>query len=443
MKQFARTFLAAVLATASCLVGAAQHSICYEEEQRQSLPTGVWGCRDDAGGSCMVTPLTASGTVLGASVPGNPPGTYLVVQLPSAGTFAARIDFYDAAGAPSTSRICSINAVSPFGSRGAASQGAELAGFTSDASGLVSTGVWRLLSPTTASFNRVTVEVPADFVAVGGGAVGKESPYGALVTESYQSDTMGSSGVGNWRRWTAKTADLIVADPHRTTVYAIGMRIAGLAARDLLPLLKLLPQDGSPAIAAEPTNRATIPPVPPKVSGSFVPLSGGVAAFADSSNSLTLTGQYATVTAPALEPCPVGATCKVLPIIAWRVESTDHLVAHPGTVNTTFLGMPSTVVVAGTTYSVLSRYVSATSAVDAHPAVDVGGLRGYALTGIGADVAWRDPLQSPKSQPPGNLIWKLEPRPDLLGASVASKDHARSSPASITGYALGIKLVMK
>jgi hypothetical protein len=80
--------------------------------------------------------------------------------------------------------------------------------------------------------------------------------------------------------------------------------------------------------------------------------------------------------------------------------------------------------------------VQATSAVAAHPAVDVGGLRGeYALTGIGAAVDWRS------HGPSGNLLWKLEPRADLGGASVASKDHVFPSPATITGFALGIKLV--
>jgi hypothetical protein len=38
-------------------------------------------------------------------------------------------------------------------------------------------------------------------------------------------------------------------------------------------------------------------------------------------------------------------------------------------------------------------------------------------------------------------LWKLEPRADVGGASVAAKDHVISSPASITAYAIGIKLV--
>ena len=96
--------------------------------------------------------------------------------------------------------------------------------------------------------------------------------------------------------------------------------------------------------------------------------------------------------------------------------------------------------VGGLTYRVVSTYRSATSAIAAHPAVDVAGPKGCALTGIGASVAWRGPPFTTKPLP-GNLIWKLQPRPDLGGATVASKDHGINSPASITGYALGIKLV--
>ena len=41
----------------------------------------------------------------------------------------------------------------------------------------------------------------------------------------------------------------------------------------------------------------------------------------------------------------------------------------------------------------------------------------------------------------GNLLWDIKPRADLNGAEVASKDQAISSPASITAYAIGMKLV--
>ena len=119
-----RRVLALALATTSWAAAAAQHQICFESEMLQSLPTATWGCRDDAGGSCTITPLFA-GTALGTTVSGNPPGTFDVRQLPNAGSFSARFDFYDAAGAFVVSRTCSVNSVSPFGMRGAASRSSE------------------------------------------------------------------------------------------------------------------------------------------------------------------------------------------------------------------------------------------------------------------------------------------------------------------------------
>jgi hypothetical protein len=438
MKRFARIFLAATFTTGfSSLAGAGQHHICYEAEKAttQSLPEAVWGCRDDAGGYCVIhTPQY--GTSIGSAVPGHPPGTFGVFRFPSSGSsYTAQIDFYQAAGAPNGTRFCTVNTLGPYSGRGAATVGSTLVGFTSDASGLVTTGVWKLQSATIGSFHHsVNLEVPADFVAVGGGAVGQEWPLGALVRRSGRSDWIGS-GSGN-RGWTASTADLLVSDPHRTTAYAIGMRIQGMHARDLGPLIKVVNQNAASGVGLQPTSVATAPP--PKVIGSFVALSGGVMATANTSN---LIGQYVTVTAPTLPaPCIPGKKCIVSPITEWRVESTAHMGGTPGTVSTQMIGLPTSLLVGSVPFNVEWKYVSATSAVTAHPAVNVAGLDGYALTGIGASVF---PLLSlpPAPPTPGNLIWKLEPRPDLLGASVASKDHVQSSPASITGYALGIKLV--
>jgi hypothetical protein len=176
--------------------------------------------------------------LIGTQLPGSPQGTYGIFSLPSAATFPATISFFDSQGRASGTRNCEINAIGANANgpndRGPASPGAQLTGFTTDASGLVTTGVWKLTSPTVANYNRVTLQVPADFVAVGGGALGAETPYGALVTESYQSDTIsGAEQTGDLRRWTARTSDLTYPQPHQTTVYAIGMRVAGKAARDL------------------------------------------------------------------------------------------------------------------------------------------------------------------------------------------------------------------
>lgn len=57
---------------------------------------------------------------------------------------------------------------------------------------------------------------------------------------------------------------------------------------------------------------------------------------------------------------------------------------------------------------------------------------GYALTGGGGDVHWSGA---------GNLLWRLEPSAWGPGFTAASKDHLWSSPASITAYAMGMRIV--
>lgn len=437
---------ALALAGVSSAVLAGQHSICFEGELSASrLPTGVYGCSEDAGGSCQIVPRGPGMALIQTSLPGGPPGTYRVYSLPTAGTFPATINFYDNQGRASGTRTCGVNAIGPYGygARGWATAGAQLTGFTTDASGLVTTGVWKLVSPTVAAFNRVTLQVPADFVAVGGGAQGAETPNGALVAESYQSDTLNSSGAGDWRRWTARTTELAVPQAHQTTVYAIGLRVAGLAARDLKPLLSVVNQDSHPTAAAHPVNQVSFASA---TQARFVFLSGGVAAQAAPSNSSNALGQFVTATAPILtlgSPswCSRYDRCALTFVNGWRVESKDHAISHPGTVNTALLALPPTILVAGTAYRVIGGQVSATSGNAAHPAVQASGLRGqYALTGIGAAVDWKRFDAAGNQVAPGNLIWKLQPRPDLGGAAVASKDHLVSSPARITAHAMGIRL---
>lgn len=423
------------LAALSSAAFAAQHSICYEGDLTASLQaTAVYACREDAGGYCLISPSSPGMHWISSYVPGNAPGSFGVYQLDATGSVSATIRFFDSHGALSGTRNCMVNTIGRYGYGvvGGATRGAVLTGFTTDASGLLSTGVWKFVSPTLASYNRQTVRVPLDFVAVGGGAMGAEYPYGALVTESLREENSPSA---SWRGWTARTSDLLDVQPHHTTVYAIGMRIAGIDARDLKPLLSVVNQDSSPAATAHPVNQVSFPT---HSQSKFVFLSGGVKALADTSNSPTMLGQFVTATAPIVVTggpswCPQPYNQCALPFVnGWQVASKDHLVSHPGTVNTNAIAMPPKLVVGGQTFQVVGNVVSATSAIADHPAAEASGLLGqYALTGIGAAVDWN---------PVGNLIWKLEPRPDIGGAAVASKDHRVVSQAGITAYALGVKL---
>jgi hypothetical protein len=263
--------------------------------------------------------------------------------------------------------------------------------------------------------------------------MGVEAPNGALIMESMRT----VQWTGDARSWRGSTSEAGgAAQPHKTTAFVIGMHIEGLGSGALAGLLQSLTATSYPTIASVSTTQVSQQP-------SSVVLSGGLQAYADSSNSTTLIGQFATVSAPlttTVFTCQPGGPCGAVQVVSgWRVESKDQIIAHPGTVHVQMLSLPASVTVNGTTYNVVGKLVSATSAVAAHPAIDVTGLRGeYALSGIGATVDWNTPGQSAY----GNVLWRLEPRADLGGASVASKDHVISSPASITGYAIGIKLMI-
>ncbi len=425
----------------SSTASAAQHAICYESQMSESMPAAVWGCHEDAAGSCHIRQPDAWSEEIGSTLPGYPPGTYKVYRFASVATYTATIEFFDRNGAPSGTRDCSVSVRGSSGP-GAASSGAQLTGFTTDASGMVTTGVWKLVAPTAYRYSKLDLQVPSEFVAVGGGATGAKTPLGALIVESCQSDNC--FGYGDWRRWSARTADMSIADatlanPHRTTVYAIGMKVNGLSASQLQSLISVTNQDSHPALAAHPTNQATLLPTP---AGNAAPLSGGVRAEASNSAG-TLLGQYLTESAPVIELPPPRCLIGCAPrVTGWKVASKDHLVSRPGTLGTWLLALPPRITIGSQTFQVVSKVVSATSGEAAHPVVDVSGMRGeYALTGVGATVDWKrfDTLGTQVAA--GNLLWKLEPRPDLGGATVASKDHAISSPARITGHALGIKFV--
>lgn len=434
---------ACALALLSWAAEAAQHHVCYQGDPAGGQPTGIYACYDDAGGSCRVERTTTSMSNPTTGLPNMPAVTATRYTFSSFASYTAKIIFTDTSGAVTT-RDCVVNANS---SGMSASPGAELTGFMTDGSGLLTTAVWKLVAPEPASAQRLTLWLPGDFVAVGGGALGTDKPMGGLVVESTQPDlTGGASATCDWRCWSARTADLGYSDPHRTTVYAIGMRITGLRAAELKLALRGFSSGGRSRPASIARSQADM-----AVGAGFddpsTLLSGSVVASTDGSISPALLGQYITMSAPVVEEsypgCAAYFDCKPeMPVIGWRAEAMDHAFPRPGTVRSAVLALPSTIVVAGKSWRVRGTLVSASSpAVVSAPAIDVQGLpAGFALTGIGATVDWccNKPYIHPR--PAGNLLWKLEPRPDLRGASVAAKDHIFYSPARITGHAIGVRL---
>lgn len=445
MKSIRQCVGSVVLGTLCTVAGAQYHQVCYEGPTQSVngtvYPTGVYGCAMDVPGYCTISSQSSGMTPVTAYPPDIAvAGSFLQYRYTSvAGSFTAKFTFFDSNNTAVAERFCTVNAVGVHGNwPGRATPGAVLTGFTTDASGLAMTAIWRLQRGADASWARVPVQAPADFVAVGGGAMGVQWNNGALVTSSQR----GEMFVGDQRTWLGATTQASnAAQPHRTTAWVIGLRIHGLAPRDLAPLIQVAGADSGPTSLANAAAAAGITLGTVLVGGSAHARStGAVPPF----NQL---GQLLTASAPTfrrLLDCSVGFRCRILGIetAGWRAESKDHVIADPGFVNAQTFSLPATISVGGRSFSVLNRVVSATSAEVAHPTIDVGGLRGeFALTGIGAFVNWRrfDTLGNQLAA--GNLLWRLEPRADLGGATVASKDHVVPSPATITAHAIGIKLV--
>lgn len=454
MATFMRWIGGAALTAACAAVGAQMHQICYEgtPELRNGVwvPNGVFGCAVDGPGHCTISPASA-----GFIARANPfplaqfvqaQGTFRYFDFSSsAGSFTARVRFFDSNSQLVAERSCTVNAKGMYTSeRGYASPGAVLTGFSTDASGLATSGVWRLQSGDLRPHNRVTVQAPADFVAVGGGAIGIREPIGALIAESARY----ASYPDDQRSWRARTSEAGgAAQLHQTTAFVIGLRIEGVAARDLAALLRTVVASSSgvsgQTLTAHPSAQAALSSEGVVIGGGFRALAApGIPAGSN-------LGQFATAGAPAYgwtRICFESVAffrCRFVPVLnGWRAESKDHVLSAPGWVETELHALPPTITVAGVAYQLQARHVSATSAVAAHPEVDVVGLRGeYALTAIGATVDWRRYDAFGNQVAAGNLLWKLEPRADVGGASVAAKDHIVSSPASVTAHALGIKLV--
>jgi hypothetical protein len=390
---------------------AQHHHICYEDQPVVQNGTtyykAVAQCRADDG-PCVIAP-------------GN--GT----DHTSDTTSSVRSYFYTATFADGSTQHCTVNV-----NGRSPTLGSTLVGYTTDQSGLLTTGVWKRRSTqrdAVAGYNRSyqTVRLPGDFVTVGGGVVGEESPFGTLVYRSEANGGWGGGTVDNPQ----------FPEPADNDVYVIGMRIWDLDGQFVAPWVRETTASSSGALS-QPSASVNLP------SGDL-PLSGGITTLVPFSTNLANLGQYATSTAPALTwtagplvACPVSNPGACMSITGWNAASKDHLVAAPGSVTARIVSITGgDVTINNDTWHFEGTFNMGTSATAAHPSVVVSGKPGeFALTGIGATANWQTSASAA-----GSLLWKLMPRPDIAGAEVGSKDHGISSPATITGYALGIKLV--
>lgn len=259
-----------------------------------------------------------------------------------------------------------------------------------DASGRLTIAVFERYATTAAGHNaNFAVTVPGDFVVIGGGGEGKESPSGNMLTASYPDSGLTS--------WLVSTKDHIAADPVRVRAWAIGLKVAGLTPAQLRSYLTV--STATSAYVSHPDVTAALP-------AGYVLVGGGIKV------NWSGAGNLATASAP------YGAS-------AWRVRSKDHKESSPATAQAYAIGISSSIPGVGSIGNVIN---SGTSSVVAHPSYTQGLSAGYALSGCGAFVNWSGA---------GNLLWRI--KPVNSGCSAASKDHIDSSPASISSYAIGLR----
>jgi hypothetical protein len=290
------------------------------------------------------------------------------------------------------------------------------------------TGVWS--SSTTVPHSTVialrqtnTINVPGDFIVIGGGGVGTRVPNGALLTTMKRGASV--------RQWAVSTEDTPeFPESHNDQTVVIGMKIEGLPHTELAKVVT-----ETTGFSGLPTNHPRAEVVPPQ---GHVVLGGGARSAAA---AFPVLGQLLTMSAPIPTVqgfCWQGSCGEDRGVLGWHAASKDHITTAAGTVDAFVVSMPDRIQVpvgSGSWYRVEQYARGVTSSVAAHPIIVVAGISGqFALTGVGARANFA-PGQA------GSLLWQVLPRPDLAGVQASSKDHGWSSPASITGYTIGVRLV--
>lgn len=264
-----------------------------------------------------------------------------------------------------------------------------------DASGKITVAVFeRTAGSPQSHFTDFAVNVPAQFVVIGGGVEGSRTPYGNYITASYPNSDLSA--------WLVSTKDHYYSDPTAIKAWAIGLKIAGLTRQQLMSLI---------AVNVASSGYDAHPDISSGVPEDYVLLSGGIKV------NYTEPGNIATASYPETS-------------YTWRARSKDHMLSSPASTQVYAIGLKQSIAgigtVAATTIAIDSTYTQ-------HPASFANMTPGYALTGCGAWVQWTEP---------GNLLWKLKPATtgNQYGCEASSKDHYYTSPATIRTYATGITL---
>lgn len=456
MRRNSRVMFGLVAALVAIGAQARFHHICFEGEPEmvgsRLQRVVIAACEDDRGAACTIkvraTPVNYPLARQPVDLYPPAPGAYRDVRFYE---FAQdlTIDFEFDGGVP---RRCSMTrrlSSPPWG---------ELTSFSTDASGLATTGVWRFH----AKGGRSDPRAPGGFIAIGGGSAADQAD--AFVARS-------TRAISGDRTWEAGSQRELFFSPipgtppylmqgDQTFGYVIGLRIADMSAADLLReagLLDATSTSAPPTAAPEATvtaptlQRGTLATLGPDA----VVLGGGVYAS-------TTSGFYARHVATASAPvfgrewfvCLLRQGFKSLcprpAIVGWQAEARSPQGIHTDEVRAQVSWLPHYLTVRDPVTQVTNTWrlrvstISGSTRPDVAPALDVAGLRGtHAITGIGAEVEWRGPTgNDPTRAAP--MLSRLEPRADLGGASGAAQAGsmaALATPAALTVHAIGLQLV--
>ncbi len=264
-----------------------------------------------------------------------------------------------------------------------------------DVSGKITVAVFeRVAGNPQQHFYDFAVEVPDQFVAIGGGVEGTNYPQGNLLTASYPNNDLSA--------WLVSTKDHVSPNSTRITAYALGLKIEGLSRNQLLSQIN---------VNTRTSGYVQHPDVSVGVPEGFVMIGGGFKV-----NWLGA-GNLATASYPET-------------IFDWRAKSKDHVIYSPAWLQVYAIGVREYIDGIG---SIIVDINTGESGFAQHPASTANVTPGFALTGCGADVHWSGA---------GNLLWKIKPNTQVSqhGCQSASKDHEIISPATITTYSVGIQL---
>ena len=267
-----------------------------------------------------------------------------------------------------------------------------------DSSGKITVSIFeRKAGNSQSHFHDFAATVPDDMVVIGGGAEGALMPAGALLTASYPNSEQSA--------WLASSKDHRLPQPHKLTVYAIGLKIDGLTRSQLLQYIHVATNESGSA--QHPEASESMPP-------GYLLVSGGFNIDWRSYNPSG--GNLATASFPdnAFE---------------WKARSKDHGTISTANLTVYAIGIKEDLPVGRIIRSIQTKESSHT----AHPQAGADVIPGFALVGGGAEVNWSGP---------GNLLWKLRPTIEVTnqGYAAGSKDHEFPDPASLTAYSVGIKL---